>query len=143
MKAVSLALSMALMLPALALAEKGDKGPSDKAYESASEKASFKREDGKPGKGEKDKQKGHSHDGEHDKQDSDTEGSKYRRTEQEQEQVRDRDREKVQTEQRETSSERVESAGSGGETGTEEKPRAGFWQRLFEQRKEKKAADGN
>lgn len=146
MKAISLALSMALMLPALVLAEKGDKGPSDKAYESASEKASFKREDGKPGKGGKEKQKGHSHDGEyheHDKQDSDAEDSQHRRTEQEQEQVRERIQEKVQTEQRETGSESAESASSGGETSTREERRPGLWQRLLERRDENKAADGN
>ena len=134
MKAVNLALSlsMLLMLPGAALAEKDGKGPSDKAYENASENASFKREDSTPGKSEKDEQKDHSHDGEyheHDDQDSDGKDRKYRSTEQED----DRVREDAQTEQRERNSKRVESARTGGDTTNEEKPRAGFWQRLFGQ----------
>lgn len=150
MKADSLALSLliALILPGAALAEKGGKGPGDSAYEHASDKASFKREDGKPGKGEKDKQKGLTHDGEHhepDDQDSEGKDRKFRSTEQEQDRVREQDRlrEETQTEQREADSKRVESAGTGAETTGEEKPRTGFWQRLFEQRSEKKAAGGN
>jgi hypothetical protein len=119
MKTASLALSlsMALMLPAMALAEKGDKGPGDRAYERASENASFKREDGKPDMGETGKQKGHSRDGEnheHDDQDSDAEGRKNRRTEQEQEQVRDRDREQERIQEKVQSEQRREKKATGG-----------------------------
>ena len=53
----TLSLVLLLTLPGLVLADKGGKGPSDRAYESASDNASFKRTDGKPGKAKKEKHK--------------------------------------------------------------------------------------
>ncbi|MDH3980945.1 MAG: hypothetical protein OEU91_10600 [Gammaproteobacteria bacterium] len=128
MKAFNLTLSllMILMLPGPVLAEKGGKGPSDKAYESASEKASFKREEGKPGKagkaGKDTKNDSHTHDDEaheHPEQSGTADDTRERRhTEREQGQTEQRERD-GEREQRQRSGERTESTGTDRESAEE------------------------
>jgi hypothetical protein len=156
MKAFNLTLSllMILMLPGPVLAEKGGKGPSDKAYESASEKASFKREEGKPGKdgkaGKDMKNDSHTHDGEaheHPEQGGsagDTRERRHTEREQEREQGQTEQRERDgEREQRQRSDERTESTGTDRESTEEKKSETGFWQRLFGRDGEKRTTGEN
>jgi hypothetical protein len=154
MKAFNLTLSllMILMLPGPVLAEKGGKGPSDKAYESASEKASFKREEGKPGKdgkaGKDMKNDSHTHDGEaheHPEQGGsagDTRERRYTEREREQGQTEQHERD-GERKQRQRSDERAESTGTDRESTEESKSETGFWQRLFGRDGEKRTTGEN
>jgi hypothetical protein len=168
MKAFNLALSLllVLMLPGQLLAEKGGKGPSDKAFESASEKASFKREEGKSGKGGKEKKEksDHMHDGEYhehgDKDDgksvkelqpveNENTGRKHNDEHRDPEErgdaedIRKRRHTEQEQEQRESNSERVESTGTTGESTEENKSETGFRQRIFGKDREKRTTGEN